>query len=91
MFCLAVCVFSETDALVVDAEERLCSEEARERLRLLPLSVARLLTSAGDAWRPLGVQGRVVDSEVLRVIVQKPFRTTSRLPNYRESSRETVG
>ena len=44
---------------LVDAEERLCSEDARERLRLLPLSVARLLTSAGDTWRPLGVQGRL--------------------------------
>ena len=58
MFCLAVCAFSETDVLVVNSEERLCSEDAKERLRLLPLSVARLLTSAGEAWRPLGVQER---------------------------------
>ena len=61
LFCLAVCAFSETDALLLDAEERLCSEDARERLRLLPLSVARLLTSAGDTWRPLGVQVRFLD------------------------------
>ena len=65
MLCLAVCAFSETDALLLDAEERLCSEDARERLRLLPLSVARLLTSAGDAWRPLGVQVRFLDCRVL--------------------------
>ena len=58
MFCLAVCAFSETDVLVVNSVERLCSEDAEERLRLLPLSVARLLTSAGEAWRPLGVQER---------------------------------
>jgi hypothetical protein len=56
LLCLSACTFSETDVFLNPTENKMVCKDATERLRLLPLSVARLLASSGETWRPFGVQ-----------------------------------